>query len=516
MPAFRDLSIRWKTTIVSMLASMLVLALACLAFFVYDLVSFRRDLVARLGTEARIVGLNSAAALLFDDAPAAEQVLGALRTHPQVVSAAIYADDGRPFATYQSNLSTAVPSTVSSSLVGTQAFGRDRVTIVQEIEFKGKHVGYVALEADLREMYERGYRYAGIVLVVLIVAGLSALILVSRLQRVVTRPIFELVATVRRIAEEKDYAVRAPVRGHDEIGLLVGSFNDMLARIQERDAQVRAARDQLEQRVADRTHALKLEVAERSRAQEALAMQAEELARSNAELEQFAYVASHDLQEPLRMVASYTQLLEETEGERLTPASRKYVQYAVDGATRMRGLINDLLAYSRVARAERAVEVVDCNAVMRQVLLDLEVAIDQSGVAILCDPLPTVRGDASQLAQLFQNLIANAIKFRRGELPRIDVTVDSHDGMARFAVRDNGIGIDPKYAEKVFVIFQRLHSRATYPGTGIGLAICKRIVERHGGSIWLESQPGQGATFYFTIPHLAGEEAVHHERTATG
>lgn len=225
-----------------------------------------------------------------------------------------------------------------------------------------------------------------------------------------------------------------------------------------------------------------------------------ELIRSNAELQQFAYVASHDLQEPLRMVASYTQLLAKRYKGKLDSDADEFIAYAVDGATRMQRLINDLLAYSRVTSQGKTFEEVDCDLLLDGVLSTLHLTIEENHAVITHDVLPKVTADGGQLGQLLQNLVSNAIKFHGAAPPRVHVSAERRDHEWLFSVRDNGIGLDPQFANRIFVIFQRLHNREEYPGTGIGLALCKKIVERHGGKIWVESHVGRGATFYFTIP----------------
>lgn len=252
------------------------------------------------------------------------------------------------------------------------------------------------------------------------------------------------------------------------------------------EASFKQLHDELEARVQERTAALK----------EANA----NLLSSNQELEQFAYVASHDLQEPLRAVNSYAQLITRKYQGNLDAKADKYLGYIMEGATRMQQLINDLLEFSRVGTRGKLLELTDCETLLSQVLDNLKVAIAESHAIITHDPLPTVMGDETQLNQLLQNLIANAIKFRREEPPRVHIKVMKRENEWVFSVSDNGIGMEPEYFERIFTIFQRLHSKSEYPGTGIGLAVCKKIVERHGGRIWVESQPGVGTTFYFTIP----------------
>jgi hypothetical protein len=258
---------------------------------------------------------------------------------------------------------------------------------------------------------------------------------------------------------------------------------------------------ELRQRIAELE---KLE-SERKKTEEKLKETLKDLERSNKELEQFAYVASHDLQEPLRMVASYVQLLERRYKDKLDSDANEFIAYAVDGAGRMQSMINDLLDYSRVGTAGKTFEKTDCAHVLGQAVVNLQGAIEESGAVIAKNKLPTIKADESQLIQLFQNLIDNAIKFRGNEPSRVHVAAKKKGKEWLFSVQDNGIGIDPQYAERIFVIFQRLHNRKKYSGTGIGLAICKRIAERHGGRIWVESEPGKGSTFFFTIPRNGGK-----------
>jgi len=235
-------------------------------------------------------------------------------------------------------------------------------------------------------------------------------------------------------------------------------------------------------------------------ARQALEETVAELRRSNSDLQQFAYVASHDLQEPLRMIASYTQLLAKRYKGKLDSDADDFIGYAVEGASRMQTLINDLLAYSRVTTQGKVFERVDCNQILEDVLSNLRLAIEENRAVVTHDALPVVTADGGQLSQLFQNLIGNAIKFHGEEPPRVHVSVELRNNEWQFSVLDNGIGVDPQYAERIFVIFQRLHNREEYPGTGIGLAVCKKIVERHGGRIWVQSPIGRGSIFYFTLP----------------
>ena len=281
-------------------------------------------------------------------------------------------------------------------------------------------------------------------------------------------------------------------RDQGEIGQLARAFDEMSETLEQREAARARATTELQQAVA-------------------------ELERSNRDLEQFAYVASHDLQEPLRMVSNYTQLLARRYQGKLDKDADEFIGYAVDGATRMQTLINDLLAFSRVGTKGSEFKATDCESVLERTLGYLQASIDENGAQVTHDPLPAVMADAGQLGQVLQNLIGNAIKFRGQEPPRIHVSARRDGDGWTFSVRDNGIGVGPEYHDRIFVIFQRLHGRDEYQGTGIGLAICKKIVERHGGRIWLDSQPGKGTTFYFTLgalPERARQAGVEAQRVA--
>ena len=247
-------------------------------------------------------------------------------------------------------------------------------------------------------------------------------------------------------------------------------------------------------------YAVARDITERKRAEDMLKATAAELTRSNDELSQFAYVASHDLQEPLRMVASFLQLIEKRYDSVLDEDGKEYIHFAVDGAKRMQALIQDLLSLSRVQSGVRPLVPVDCAKIFRDASDNLRIAIAEADATVTCDSLPEIVGDNVQIAQLFQNLMDNAIKFRGTGAVRIHVGAVRRPGAWEFSVSDNGMGIEPQFFERVFGIFQRLQTREQLSGTGIGLAVCKKIVERHGGKIWIESEPGRGATFFFTIP----------------
>lgn len=304
----------------------------------------------------------------------------------------------------------------------------------------------------------------------------------------ILRQVRALVEAAKRM-RRGDLSARSGVtHGPGEISQLAQSFDEMAATLEQRvaelqkaEADLKAFNEELEARVVDRT---------------------QELKRSNEDLEQFAYVASHDLQEPLRMITNYLQLLRQRYKEQLDPNAHEFIAFALDGSKRMHQLIQDLLAYSRVGTHGKELTATECEGALADALANLQLSIEENGAEITHDPLPTVLGDPVQLIQLFQNLVGNAVKFRGEVAPKIHVGATRKGSDWEFTVQDNGIGIAGQDFLRIFVVFQRLHSREKYAGTGIGLSVCKKIVERHGGRIWVESKLGKGTTFHFTIPAL--------------
>src|SRR5262245_40920781 len=337
--------------------------------------------------------------------------------------------------------------------------------------------------------------------------GLSALTLVIGKLRgtsaAVEQQVVERTAELRRLADEQCAQIEERKRLHEALARQAEALaNQRLAalNIAQDEEEARKRAEHNEKTLARVNQELVREIDQRHRAEAELQETAEELARSNRELELFASVASHDLQEPLRMVSSYVELLAQRYHGQLDDRANRWINFSVEGAARMKQLISDLLEFARIGTRGKPLEPTDAGAVFDQVATNLQRVILERGAKVSRGSLPTVHADATQLAQLLQNLIGNGIKFCNNNQPEVRVEAQRVDGSWQFSVRDNGIGIDPQFAERIFVIFQRLHTREEYTGTGIGLAVCKKIVERHGGRIWVESQPGQGATFFFTLP----------------
>ena len=372
---------------------------------------------------------------------------------------------------------------VQEAIQGRTGFG-------QSIDYRGKKVvaawryipsldwGLVA-KIDTKEAFADVTNLRNLAAVLLVIVIFLSSITAFSIAHSISEPIKQLSEGAAIVGSGNlDYKIGTIHK--DEIGQLSRTFDKMTQDLK----HTLASRDELNR-----------EIIERKQAQE-------ELVRSNKDLEQFAYVASHDLQEPLRAVSGFVELLRRNLEKALDAKTNEYMNFAIDGAKRMQSLINGLLEYSRVGTQGKEPQKVNSKEAMDEALARLQASIQESGAKITADDLPTVYFDDLQLTRLFQNLIGNAIKFRSDHIPQIHVSAVRQDACWRFAVRDNGIGIEQQYAERIFMIFQRLHTRKAYPGTGIGLSICKKIVERHGGRIWVETAQEHGSTFYFTVPDI--------------
>ena len=510
MRLLRNVSIKRKLMIIIMLTSGVALLLACGAFVAYELALFREAMIRDLTVKAEVLGAQSSAAVRFGDSKAAKEILDKLAADKHMLAAGIYTRDGKLLAAYQrSDVKTALVPAEDG--YDSHRFNRDDLELFRQIVFQNRAIGTICLKSDLLELRARLRQYTKAVGVVLLVCFGVAWLVSFRLQQIVSRPILGLAGTTRAVSAGQDYTLRVQKQGNDELGELIDGFNEMLAQIQRRDAELEEARKGLERRVEERTRELKLEIVERRQAEERLRATAVQLERSNRELQDFAYVASHDLQEPLRKVQAFGDRLKAACFKGLGVEGRDYLERMHAAAKRMQVLIDDLLAFSRVTTKANPFEPVDLNQVVREVLSDLEVRVQQTGAQVELNDLPMIEADPIQMRQLFQNLIGNALKFHQeSQPPMVKVrgrTLNQPSGqnghvndVCQIEVEDNGIGFDEKYLDRIFVLFQRLHGRSAYEGTGIGLAICRKIADRHSGSITARSAPGRGATFIITIP----------------
>ena len=494
---FQRLPVKFKLTSVILGTTAVSLVLVCAAFVVFEAMTFRQSLVRRVTALADVLALSSSPALDFERIDRAEEILAGAAAEAAIAAAGLYTIEGGVFASYsRARTNAAIPAAPGadgSHFEGTHLF------IFRPVMRDSDRIGTICLNASMTELKTRLTSIAMISCAVLAASLLFAFMLAAFIQRLISRPIVSLAGMAARVSEGHDYSLRAAKESEDELGRLADSFNQMLAGIQERDRSLVATNDTLNVQVAARMNAERGLRTLNEELEQRVKDRTTDLQRSNEELEQFAYVASHDLQEPLRMIVSYLQLLERRYGEKLDAEGRQFMDFAVDGGRRMQTLIQDLLAFSRVGTRTKPFQPVDLGHALAGALANLQVVIGETGATITHDTLPTVTGDATQLTLLLQNLISNAIKFRGKEPSKIHVSCERGAHEWHFGVRDNGIGIEPQYFDRIFVIFKRLHSREEYPGTGIGLAVCKKIVGRHGGQISVESEPGKGSAFSFTI-----------------
>jgi signal transduction histidine kinase len=478
MMLFRNAPIQKKLLRIILLINGIVLLVACIAFFVYEYYIFRKGTIEKLTTIALITAANSTAALAFENTEDAAEILATLKTEPHIVSAGIYNTKGTIFSKYVKD--SANLDFPANPQPGQYHFRNSFLEGSEPIMLEGKQLGTLYLRSDLGAMYEWMRLYTTVVGFVLIASLLLAYLLVKILKKNISAPIIALARTAEVISNKHDFTVRAVKVGNDEVGTLTNAFNEMLEQIQQRDATLREFNENLEQKIRDRT---------------------KQLESVNKELEGFSYSVSHDLRAPLRAIIGYSAMLEEDYADKLDDEARRITAVIKSNTAKMGQLIDDLLAFSRMSRQDMAKATVDMSVVVTEVKEALAAQFNFNRIHWKIEPLPIVPANANMIKQVWINLISNAIKYSsKREIAQVEIGAFSQNGNTVFFVRDNGAGFNQQYAEKLFKVFQRLHSATEYEGTGIGLALVEKIISKQGGSVWAEGEEDKGACFYFSLP----------------
>jgi signal transduction histidine kinase len=509
-------SVRRRLVLAMLATTCIALVVAGAAMLYQDARVYERTLLQDLSTQADILGRATAAALSFDDSRAAEENLGMLRAKPVIRAAALYNARGALFATYtreEGRANAEIPSAADAE--GAQVRGDSAVLFRRVKAANGPALGTLYLKAEY-DAATHARAYLGILALVLLGALLVSLVVSWWLQKTVTQPILAMRDLAREVVETRDFSLRARKTTADEIGYLADAFNRMLSEIEQRSSELERSNASLAAEISERERA---EAALRrvedelrqlnTELEERVVERTEQLAAANKELESFSYSVSHDLRAPVRAIVGFSKLLAEHHEEALDDEAKRKLGIVRSEAARMGTLIDDLLAFSRLGRQSLQMRTVDMGELVRLNFEQLKLQQPEGHPELKLGSLPAAVGDRSLLAQVWINLLSNAIKFSaKKEKPTIEVNAISDAKEHTYFVRDNGAGFDPRYAAKLFGVFQRLHDQTDFPGTGVGLALVHRIITRHGGRVWAEGEPDQGATFYFTLPRSANDGRV--------
>ena len=500
-----------RLTWMNMLVSGTALLLACTAFIAYDMVTFQANVFRNLSTQTQIIGSNTASALLFNDKQSAENTLSALRASPEILSASIYTPDGRPFATYSRDPAGQVPAppAIPSGLAEIHRLGNKEIGLVRSIVFQGKPIAIVYIRSGVQELSRRLERYAGIAAIVLLASMLAALLVSSIFRRAVAEPIVRLAKIAKIVSRDKNYSLRAPPGrgGSGELAILIDAFNEMLAQIQQREEALRDSHDQLEQRVEERTAELEAAKKEVEEFSCSVVRAKEEVERASKFKDQFLSTMSHELRTPLNAILGFSELLTDRRYGEMNERQSRYVNHIHTSGKHLLKLISDILDLSKIeaGRMEIVREDVPIDSVCAEVLSALQPLADKKSQALTrrVDSALYVRADPTRFKQILMNLIGNAIKFSP-ERGRIELAARALDGQVIVEVRDDGPGIPPEDQQKIFEAFYRgAESGKAVEGTGLGLAITERLVNMHGSQLEIDSRPGEGTCFHFSLPLVA-------------
>jgi signal transduction histidine kinase len=492
------MTIKNKLITIIMVVCIVALFLAGAAFIIWQWFSIRGTMVHNLSVQAKIIADNSKAALSFEDSEDANNVLQALKAEPSIVFGGIYTTKGKIFVHYCRDDFESWKVEPGIYQESGHRFTNDFLTVFEPIMVGAEKIGKVCLQSDLVPLYTMLRHNVIIMFVVLLLASLVAYVMSSALQRIISKPVLDLADVAKTVSEKNEYSVRAVKHNSDEIGFLIDAFNEMLHQIHKRDLALVNANELLEKKVEERTAALRGEVNVRKKAEETLAETVKKLIISNKELQDFTRITAHDLKTPVRGIGVLSDWISEDYAKKFDAQGQEKARLLAVRAKRMSNLLDSIIQYSQLTLSGRPDRKLDLNVLLQDII---EAINPPDSIEITVEnTLPAVTAVRKYIYLIFENLLSNAVKFMDKPKGKISVSYGDKGSFWQFSVADNGPGIEERYFEKIFEIFQILSVRDETESIGIGLAVVKKIVQMHNGLIWVESTPGLGSTFHFTFP----------------